>query len=119
MLITSRKPRHYFDAHKVLVVTYFPLGDTLHNRDATGRIAKWAVELGALHIDVTPRKFIKSQVLADFGAEWTEIQQPVSTSKPEHWTMYFNGSLKLGGVGAGVHLVTPSGEHLKYVLQIL
>lgn len=40
-------------------------------------------------------------------------------SKPEHWQMYFDGSLKLGGVGAGVLPVSPSREHLKYVLQIL
>jgi ribonuclease HI len=33
--------------------------------------------------------------------------------------MYFDGSLKFGGVGAGVILISPSGEQLKYVLQIL
>jgi hypothetical protein len=54
----------------------FPLGDILHNRDATGRISKWAVELRALNIDFTPRKVVKSQALADFVAEWMEIQQP-------------------------------------------
>jgi ribonuclease HI len=32
--------------------------------------------------------------------------------------MYFDGSLKLEGVGAGVLLVSPMGEQLKYVLQI-
>jgi hypothetical protein len=46
LLITSHKLRHYFDSHKVTVVTDFPLGDILHNRDATTRISKWAVELG-------------------------------------------------------------------------
>jgi hypothetical protein len=40
LLITSRKFRHYFDGHKFAVVTYFPLGDILCNRDATGRISK-------------------------------------------------------------------------------
>jgi ribonuclease HI len=32
--------------------------------------------------------------------------------------MYFDGSLKLKGVGAGVLLISPMGEQLKYVLQI-
>jgi ribonuclease HI len=32
--------------------------------------------------------------------------------------MYFNGSLKLEGAGAGVLLISPKGEQLKYVLQI-
>jgi hypothetical protein len=73
LLITSRKLRHYFEGHKITVVTNFPLRDILRNRDATGRISKWAVELGALNIVFSPRKAIKSQVLADFVAEWTEI----------------------------------------------
>jgi hypothetical protein len=40
ILITSCKLRHYFDDHKITVVTDFPFGDILHNRDATGRISK-------------------------------------------------------------------------------
>jgi ribonuclease HI len=32
--------------------------------------------------------------------------------------MYFDGSLKLEGAGAGVILISPTGEQLKYVLQI-
>jgi ribonuclease HI len=32
--------------------------------------------------------------------------------------MYFDGSLKLDGGGAGVLLISPKGEQLKYVLQI-
>jgi hypothetical protein len=54
LLITSRKLCHYFESHKITVVTYFPLGDILHNRDTIGCISKWAVELGALNIDFTP-----------------------------------------------------------------
>ena len=52
------------------MVTDFPLNDILHNRDATGRISKWAVELGALSLDFKPRTAIKSQALVDFMAEW-------------------------------------------------
>jgi ribonuclease HI len=33
--------------------------------------------------------------------------------------MYFDGSLKLGGGGAGVLSISPRGEQLKYVFQIL
>jgi hypothetical protein len=35
LLITSRKLWHYFECHKITVVTDFPLGDILRNRDAT------------------------------------------------------------------------------------
>ena len=37
----------------------------------------------------------------------------------DHWKMYFDGSLKLGGAGAGVLLISPDGKQLKYVIQIL
>jgi hypothetical protein len=45
VLIASRKLRHYFQAHGVVVVTSFLLRAILHNSNATGNIAKWAVEL--------------------------------------------------------------------------
>jgi ribonuclease HI len=52
-------------------------------------------------------------------AEWRENQIPTSVDKPEHWTMYFDGSLKLDAGGARVLFISPRGEQLKYVLQIL
>jgi ribonuclease HI len=118
VLITSRKLRHYFQEHSISVVTDYPPGDILRNQDATGRISKWVVELGALNIDFKPRTTIKSQALVDFMAEWRENRLPTPTERPEHWVMYFDGSLKLEGAGAGVLLISPAGEQLKYVLQI-
>jgi hypothetical protein len=118
VLITSRKLRHYFQEYSISVVTDYPLGDILQNQDATGRISKWAVELSALNIDSKPRTTIKSQALVDFMAEWRENQLPTPTERLEHWVMYFDGSLKLEGAGAGVLLISPKGEQLKYVLQI-
>ena len=73
ILITSRKLCHYFDYFKVAVVMEFLLGDILCNKEANGRVIKWAVELGALNINFTPWNSIKSQVLSNFIAEWTEI----------------------------------------------
>jgi hypothetical protein len=52
-------------------------------------------------------------------AEWRDNQVEAPTNQPEHWVMYFNGSLKLGGGGAGVLFISPRGEQLKYVFQIL
>jgi hypothetical protein len=98
------------------VITDFPLGDILHNGDTTGLISKWAVELRALNINFALRKAIKSQALADFMAEWTEIQQPALDAFLDHWKMYFDGSLKLGRAGAGVLFISLEGKQLKYVL---
>jgi hypothetical protein len=70
MLVTSRKLHHYFQAHRIVVVTSFPLRTILHNSNATGNIAKWAAELAEFQLDFRPRHAIKSQVLADFIIEW-------------------------------------------------
>jgi ribonuclease HI len=118
VLITSRKLRHYFDEYSITVVTDYSLGDILRNQDAIGRICKWAVELSALNIDFKPHTAIKSQALVDFMAEWRENQLPTPTERPEHWVMYFDGSLKLEGAGAGVLLISPKDKQLMYILQI-
>jgi hypothetical protein len=118
VLITSRKLRHYFQEYSISVVIDYPLGDILRNQDATGRISKWAVEHDALNIDFKPRTAIKLQALVDFMAEWRENQLPTPTERPKHWVMYFDGSLKLEGAGAGVLLILQRANKLKYVLQI-
>jgi hypothetical protein len=118
VLITSRKLRHYFQEYLISVVTKYPLGDILRNQDATRRIFKWVVEIGTLNIDFKPRTTIKSKAVVDFMAEWQKNQLPTPTERPEHWVMYFDGSLKLEGAGAGVLLISPMSEQLKYVLQI-
>jgi ribonuclease HI len=119
VLLTARKLRHYFDDHKVIVVTEFPIGDILHNNEAIGRIAKWARELRAHDIEFRPRIAIKTQALVDFISKWTEHQVLESPEAAEIWRMYFDGSLKLQGVGAGILFIAPGGEHLKYELQLL
>jgi hypothetical protein len=80
VLITSRKLRHYFQEYSISVVTDYPLGYILRNQDATGRISKWEVELGALNIDFKPRTAIKSQELVDFIAEWRKISYQLQSS---------------------------------------
>ena len=37
---------------------------------------------------------------------------------PQEWIMYFDGAFPLQGAGADAFLVAPSGEHLKYVVQM-
>ena len=85
ILITSRKLHHYFDEYKISVVTNFPLADILHNRDATGRISKWAVELGALEIKFKRRTATNCQALVYFLAEWRENQVPHLLTFPRTW----------------------------------
>ena len=60
ILVTSRKLHHYFEYYKIVVVTEFPLGDILHNKEANGRIIKWAIELGTYSIEFRSRPTNKS-----------------------------------------------------------
>jgi hypothetical protein len=58
VLITSRKLRHHIQEYSISVITDYPLGDILQNQDVTGRISKWAIELGTLNIDFKPHTAI-------------------------------------------------------------
>jgi hypothetical protein len=116
--LTRRKLRHYSESHPVTVVSSFPLGEIIQCREASGRIAKWAVELMGEIISFAPRKAIKSQALADFLAEGVDTQLPTAPIQPEIWTMYFDGSLMKTGAGAGPLFISPLGKHVRYVLRL-
>jgi hypothetical protein len=74
VVLARCKLRHYFEAHLITVVSSFPSGEIIRNLNAAGRIAKWSVELMGDTLAYAPRKAIKSQILADFVAEWTDTQ---------------------------------------------
>jgi hypothetical protein len=71
VLMASGKLRHYFQAFHIIVPSPQPLKDIMRNREATGRIGKWAVELNEFSIDYVHRSSIQTQALADFIADWT------------------------------------------------
>jgi len=118
VILTRRKLQHYFLGHPITVVSSFPLGEIIQNREATGRIAKWSVELMSETLTYVPRKAIKSQALVDFVAEWTDSQLPPTQVQSELWTMYFDGSLMKTGAGAGLLFISPLGVHMRYIIRI-
>ena len=118
VLMATRKLLHYFIDHEVTVVTSYPLGDIIHNRDATRQISKWALELMGHDIRYTTRTAIKSQALTDFVAEWTEFQLPTLDVTHEYWTMYFDGSVMAPGSGARVVLISPDRSRLRYAIRL-
>ena len=70
-------------------------------------------------ITYAPRTTIKSQVLADFIAEWTRVQMPPTIVDQEYWTMYFDGSLMKKGASTGLVFVSPLGVRMRYMVQLL
>jgi hypothetical protein len=90
----------------------------ISNKDANGRIAKWAMELCPFDLEFTHRDTIKSQTLADFMVEWTNLSILTTQEPVDYWKMYFDGSLTIDGVGAGILFISPTNEQLRYILRI-
>jgi hypothetical protein len=60
------------------MVSSFPPREIIQSREASGRVAKWVVELMGETLLFAPKKAVKSQALADFLVEWTDIQLPTA-----------------------------------------
>jgi ribonuclease HI len=117
VVLARRKLRHYFKAQPVTVVSSFPLGEIICNSDVAGRITEWSVELMGETLTYAPRKAIKSQILMDFVAEWTDTQLPPLQIQAECWTLCFDGSVIKTRAGAGLLFILPLGEHMRYAVR--
>jgi hypothetical protein len=105
VLMASRKLRHYFQAYHIIVPSSQPLKDIMRNREATGRIGKWAVELNEFSIDYVHRSSIQSHALTYFIADWTPGAQEEETNKDaEAWTVFCDGSWGTFGARAAAVL---------------
>ena len=114
--LAAKKLWQYFQEHAITVVSTAPLDEIMGCRDASGRIAKWAIELAGHTILYEPRTTIKSQALADFLVNWAETQYLPPAPDAMHWRMHFDGSKMASGLGASIVLSTPKGDRLRYAL---
>jgi hypothetical protein len=118
VLMASRKLRHYFQTYHIFVPSSQPLKDIMRNREATGRIGKWAAELNEFSIDYVHRSSIQFQALADFIADWTPGAQEEVTKDAEAWTVFCDGSWGTFGAGATAVLVAPSKVRTCYAARL-
>jgi ribonuclease HI len=119
VIMSAWKLRHYFKAHAVQLLTNQPLGDIFGNRDSSRRISKWAMELSEHVIDFEKRNAIKSQVLANFIAEWTESGSTIEGEVLESpWLVYCDGAWDAVRAGATAILISPSGIKLRYAARL-
>ena len=65
-------------------------------------------------MDSFPKQFWGPDLNA--GPPGPEVRTPVFT-KP-HWTLFFNGSVRKQWAGAGVVLIDPNGDQLKYMVHL-
>jgi hypothetical protein len=94
------------------------LASVLQSREATGQITQWAIEIGQYDVEFIPRLMIKSQALVSFIAEWMDLGLWGINDLPDHWVIYIDGSYTLKGARAGVVLIPPEGDLLKYALHL-
>ncbi|XP_058223147.1 uncharacterized protein LOC131332856 [Rhododendron vialii] len=128
LVSASRKLAPYFQSHRIIVLTEYPLESLLWKADLSNRISQWAVELANYEIHFQPRTSIKAQALADFIAELTPTNPPASDPAPstevilqaspstawklfhrDVWKMYIDGTSNSRGTGVEVVPLTPSG----------
>ncbi|KAL5545199.1 hypothetical protein UlMin_008983 [Ulmus minor] len=120
-MVAARKLRPYFQAHTIIVPTKFPLKQVFQKPEASGRLAKWSIELGEFDIQFKPRTAIKGQALADFIAEFTytpEMSEKITTqTQNSQWKLYVDGSSTETSSGAGIILVSPDGVKLSCAIR--
>ncbi|CAL8132253.1 unnamed protein product [Prunus armeniaca] len=139
LVVSARRLRPYFQAHTIHVLTNQPLRQVLQKPETSGRLVKWAIELGEFDIHYKPRQAAKGQAVADFISEFTEPHTlaspqiaitPTPTSNQVHvasngsldltqplWTLYVDGSSNAQGCGAGLVLISPDKVALEYALR--
>jgi hypothetical protein len=119
VLMASRKLRHYFQAYHIMVPSSQPLKDIMRNREATGRVRKWAAELNEFTIDYVHRSSIQFQALADFIADWTPgAQDEERINGDEAWTIFCDWSWGTFDARAAAILVAPSKVRTCYAVKL-
>ncbi|GKV11255.1 hypothetical protein SLEP1_g22521 [Rubroshorea leprosula] len=88
----------------------------LQKPECSGRLIKWAVELGEFEITFQQRSAIRAQALADFIVECTPCPS-TSTPEPNDWTLYVDRASSSKGSGAGALLIGPEGYRSEHALK--
>ncbi|XP_011081468.1 uncharacterized protein LOC105164513 [Sesamum indicum] len=114
LVITTRKLQPYFQSHPIVVLTNHPLKQVMSKPDTSGRMIKWAVELGEFDIEFQTRNAIKAQVFADFLVEF-EGEQP---EKEERWLLHVDGSSTSKNGVAGIYLQGPDGVEIEIAVRL-
>jgi ribonuclease HI len=90
----------------------------LHKRKTSGRLIKWAIELGEFDLEYVPRHSVKGQAVADFIAEFTDVTAEQGGEEDDLWTINVDGLANKRCGGAGVIVKPPQGKGLKYDIRL-
>ncbi|XP_058766110.1 uncharacterized protein LOC131639642 [Vicia villosa] len=112
----SRRLKHYFLAHTIILLTEQPVKQLLARPGMAGRMLHWSLELAEFDIKYEGRKALKAQVLADFVAEMAFPE--TTNSDARRWTIYVDGASSSTGSGAGIILENREGTLIKVSLSL-
>ena len=98
------------------MLTNLPLGNTIHNPNLPGRMARWAIELSEFSIQYKPRLALKGQVLADFIVE--PPHPDVVQDNDGWWILNVDKASRQMGAGVGLQLKAPTGERVEQSIRL-
>ncbi|GJU71355.1 reverse transcriptase domain-containing protein [Tanacetum coccineum] len=114
LVYAARRLQRYFQAHPIQVLSDKPLKQVLARPEKSGRIAKWAIELGEHEIEFRRRNSVKGKLLVDFETPFVEDKEVrVEETKrkgpePENaWKLFTDGASNSGGAQKGKSKHTP------------
>ncbi|GJS04239.1 reverse transcriptase domain-containing protein [Tanacetum coccineum] len=126
LVYAARKLRRYFQAHPIQVLSDKPLKQILAKPKKSGRIAKWAIELGELEIEFKGMNSTKGKILANFLVETPPPEnreaknEEVKRKEPEPenaWKLFNDGASSSDGSRVGLMVVSPKGKEYTYALR--
>ena len=117
IVVSARRLRHYFQNHRVKVMTDLPIRYILQKLDISGRLVKWAIELSEYGIQYESRGPIRAQFLADFLVELSEPPVSDQQVKEVSWILSVDGVSNLKGSGVGIVLEGPEGVLIEQSLR--
>lgn len=118
VVTTARRPKPYFQAHPIVVLTDQPLRAVLQRPGVSGRMVKWVVELGEFDICCQPRTTIKGQAFINFLVELTSPESDEGNPPGLSWTLHVDGSSTASANGAGLLLTTLEGVKIEYAIRL-
>nr|GEU75396.1 putative reverse transcriptase domain, ribonuclease H-like domain protein [Tanacetum cinerariifolium] len=126
LILAARTLRRYFQAHLIQVLSDKLIKQILARPEKSGRIAKWAIDLGEHKIEFRGRNSVKGQILADFLAE-TPLKkeegakdEEAKRKEPEPekaWKLFTDEASSSDSSGVGLILVSPEGKEYTYAIR--
>ena len=91
LVTAAQKLKPYFQAHIIIVLTDQPLKRAMSSPEAVGRMALWAIKLSEFDVQYRPRTAVKGQIVADFIAEYTQLEDKGAEGH-RLWSIHTDGS---------------------------